>query len=95
MNSTLSLVKPRKQITHGVKKKKKSKDEILKEEERKLTYAQKRKQKAYGSQEEPNPFTLHASARFKSPYPTFQAPSIRVIDLRNKHMRKLISERRI
>ena len=44
MNSTLSLVKPRKQITHGVKKKKKSKDEILKEEERKLTYAQKRKQ---------------------------------------------------
>ena len=87
MNSTLSLVKPRKQITHGVKKKKKSKDEILKEEERKLTYAQKRKQKAYGSQEEPNPFTLHASARFKSPYPTFQAPSIRVIDLRNKHMR--------
>ena len=46
MNSTLSLVKPRKQITHGVKKKKKSKDEILKEEERKLTYAQKRKQKA-------------------------------------------------
>jgi hypothetical protein len=87
MNSTLALIRPRKTIKHGEKKKKKSKSEILKEAERKLTYAQKRKIKSYGNQDEPNPFELHSSARQNSPYPTFQAPSIRVIDLRNKHMR--------
>ena len=47
MNSTLSLVKPRKQITHGLKKKKKSKDEILKKEEKKLTYVQKNRNKKH------------------------------------------------
>ena len=52
-----------------------------------MTYAEKRKRKNFGSQEKPSPYTLHASAAPLSPYPTFQAPSIRVIDLRNKHMR--------
>ena len=80
----IDFKKPRKQIKHGVlTNKQKNKDEVFLEKDKKMTYAEKRKRKNFGSQEKPSPYTLHASAADASPYPSFQAPSIRVIDLRN------------
>ena len=59
----IDFKKPRKQIKHGVlTNKKKSKDELALEKDKKMTYAEKRKRKNFGSQEKPSPYTLHASA---------------------------------
>lgn len=85
----IDFKKPRKQIKHGVlANKQKSKDELFQENDKKMTYADRQKKKNFGNQEKPNPFVLHAKSRNPSLYPTFQAPSVRVIDLRNKHMRE-------
>ena len=58
------------------------------------TYAERRKESAFGSQEEASPFTLHAAAIKNdgdnpiNTFPLFQAPPIRVIDKRNQLCRE-------
>ena len=69
----IDFKKPRKQIKHGVlTNKKKSKDELALEKDKKMTYAEKRKRKKFRVSEKPSPYTLHASAAPLSPYQLFK-----------------------
>ena len=85
----IDFKKPRKQIKHGVlTNKQKNKDEVFLEKDKKMTYAEKRKRKNFGSQEKPSPYTLHASAADASPYPSFQ--NDKIINSNSRYVRYVI-----